>query len=169
MQKKLLFAGPVGSGKTTAIAAISDSQPIGTEVPLSDGAMGDKTSTTVALDYSFVRLENEVLHIYGLPGQSSLSFMREILVPGALGVVLLLDATSGTLYEDALGWVQSMRAAESQLKFVVGVTKTDLPSDYSINKLRSTLAPYSGIPVLSVDARERASVKGLLETLMVLS
>ena len=56
MQKKLLFAGPVGSGKTTAIAAISDSQPIGTEVPLSDGAMGDKTSTTVALDYSFVRL-----------------------------------------------------------------------------------------------------------------
>ncbi len=168
MQSKLLFAGPVGSGKTTAIASISDSKPVGTDVPLSTGSMGEKTTTTVALDYSFVCFGGEVLHIYGLPGQNSLSFMREILVNGALGVLLLLDSTSASIYDDAVDWTTSMKAAESELQFVVGVTKTDQPSGYSINKLRSSLASFPNIPILSIDARERNSVKGLLETLLAL-
>lgn len=167
MQNKLLFAGPIGAGKTTAISTISDSKPVGTEVPLTN-AIGDKVSTTVALDYSYVNLDGEVLNLYGLPGQSSLSFMGEILLPGALGVILLLDSTSPTVYEDALSWLSSIKKVEDNLQFVIGVTKTDIIGNFSINVLRSKVnIDYPNIPIRSIDARNKESVKAILEVLMV--
>ena len=46
---KLAFVGDMGAGKTTAIRAISDREPISTEMPISHGAHGEKTHTTVAM------------------------------------------------------------------------------------------------------------------------
>ncbi len=46
----LVFVGGMGAGKTTAVPAISDVEPVGTEMPLSQDADGDKTYTAVALD-----------------------------------------------------------------------------------------------------------------------
>lgn len=167
MQNKLLFAGPVGAGKTTAISTISDAKPVGTEVPLTN-PVGDKVSTTVALDYSYVNLGGEVLNLYGLPGQNSLSFMGEILIPGALGVILLLDSTSPAVYADALSWLSSIKKVEEDLQFVIGVTKTDIIGDFSMNALREKVnIDHPNIPIRSIDARDKASVKAALEVLMI--
>ena len=48
---KIVFTGPMGAGKTTAIAALSDSAPVATEVHNADRASADKETTTVALDF----------------------------------------------------------------------------------------------------------------------
>ncbi|CEE41588.1 conserved hypothetical protein [Xanthomonas citri pv. citri] len=73
---KLVFVGGMGAGKTTAVRSISDVEPVSTEMPLSQDAYGDKTYTTVALDYSSIELEDgELLHVYGVPGQKYLDFM----------------------------------------------------------------------------------------------
>jgi hypothetical protein len=169
MQNKLLFAGPVGAGKTTAITTISTTKPVGTEVPLQQ-AIGDKTSTTVALDYSFVHLDGELLNLYGLPGQDSLAFMRDILVPGALGVLLLLDASAANIEQQAIAWLGSMKKTDANLRFVIGITKTDVASDFSLNRLRSAVEKtHPGIPMLSVDARQRDHVKALIELLLASS
>ena len=48
---KVVFTGPMGAGKTTAIRGISQGQTLSTEVPISQGAQGDKRFTTVGLDY----------------------------------------------------------------------------------------------------------------------
>lgn len=169
-QNKLLFGGPVGSGKTTAIASISDSKPVSTEAPLSGGPMREKTQTTVALDYSTLTLDEHRVHLYGLPGQERLSFMRDILVPGALGVVVLLDASSDTIYEDADHWLQSLTDLDDKLRFVVGVTKTDLEdaSAFSLNRLRGIIRQFvPSAPLLSVDARSDRDVLQLLRILLV--
>ncbi|AAW73687.1 hypothetical protein BRM22_12390 [Xanthomonas oryzae pv. oryzae] len=72
----LVFVGGMGAGKTTAVRAISDVEPVDTEMPLSQDADGDKTYTTVALDCSLIELEDgELLHVYGVPGQKYLDFM----------------------------------------------------------------------------------------------
>jgi len=90
---KLVFAGAVGAGKTTAIRSIADGAPVSTDVPMTDGAHGDKTTTTVALDFSEVILDDGTpLLVYGLPGQDHFSFMRPIVIKSAIGVIVLLDA-----------------------------------------------------------------------------
>ena len=48
---KIIFAGPVGAGKTTAVAAASDIPPVRTDTAASDEVRDIKPRTTVALDY----------------------------------------------------------------------------------------------------------------------
>ena len=55
---KLVFVGGMGAGKTTAVRAISDIEPVSTEMPLSEDAQADKFETTVALDYSSIELDD---------------------------------------------------------------------------------------------------------------
>ena len=76
-QLKIVFTGPMGAGKTTAIRAISDAPPVSTEVGNSDRQSSVKESTTVALDYGELTLEDGTcLRIYGTPGQARFSFMN---------------------------------------------------------------------------------------------
>jgi len=56
---KILFAGPVGAGKTTAIASLSDIPPVTTDATASDMTLDRKGHTTVALDYGVLMLDDE--------------------------------------------------------------------------------------------------------------
>src|SRR5689334_11133396 len=52
----ILFAGPMGAGKTTAIQSLSDIRVIATEAANSDREQSDKPTTTVALDYGEIHV-----------------------------------------------------------------------------------------------------------------
>ena len=54
MEQKIIFGGPVGAGKTTAITAISDIPVVATEVAPTDDVAKIKKSTTVAMDYGLL-------------------------------------------------------------------------------------------------------------------
>lgn len=76
---KIIFTGPVGTGKTTAISSISDSPVIRTDEQASDMTKDRKQETTVAMDYGVMILgDNERIHLYGTPGQERFSFMWDI-------------------------------------------------------------------------------------------
>jgi signal recognition particle receptor subunit beta len=55
--EKIIFTGPVGAGKTTAIGAVSDEPPVSTDVNCSEQENVIKDTTTVAMDYSYIQLE----------------------------------------------------------------------------------------------------------------
>lgn len=91
-ENKIIFTGPVGVGKTTAIAAISDEAPVQTDASASDMTLDRKRNTTVAMDYGVISLDEDTkVHLYGTPGQERFNFMWEILSQGSMGLVLLLD------------------------------------------------------------------------------
>ena len=46
---KIVFAGPMGAGKTTAIRALSDHPPVCTEIANTERKQGTKETTAVAL------------------------------------------------------------------------------------------------------------------------
>ncbi len=50
---KIVFVGPPGAGKSTAIKSISDLPPVSTDVPASD----ESRLTTVALDFGEMALD----------------------------------------------------------------------------------------------------------------
>ena len=88
---KVLFVGSVGAGKTTAISIISDGKFINTEVVPTDEVRKRKATTTVALDYGSMLLEDNIkLEIYGTPGQRRFDFMSDILIKQCMGIIILI-------------------------------------------------------------------------------
>lgn len=166
---KLVLAGPVGAGKTTALRTLSDIAPVSTEMPLSTGPMGEKTTTTVALDFSAVMLDDGTpLHLYGLPGQEHFAHMREIVMNGALGAIVLLAGDDPAIAEHCAHWVQVIARIDAAMPVVIGITRTDLAGDFRMDTVRRALAGTTPpIPVFTVDVRERDQAAQLVRALLL--
>lgn len=165
---KLVFVGDMGAGKTTAIRAISDEEPVSTEMPISDEARSEKTHTTVALDYSSIALDSgDLLHVYGVPGQRYLDFMWPMVAEGALGIVVLVNAQEPDRLDSSDHLLRHFRALAPDACLAVGVTRTDLVDNFSLPAFRDALAERGHrIPVMRVDARQAIQVDFLIKTLL---
>jgi len=167
---KIVFAGPMGAGKTTAISAVSDRPPVSTEAVNNDQLAFAKEFTTVGLDFGQLMLEDgTVVRLYGTPGQERFSFMWEIIGAGAIGVILLLDASSPTVLADLRAQAQVFQRLAPEQPFVIGIGRTDPADDMHIGACTRALAELGiSAPVFSVDVRIRADVLLLIETLLAL-
>ena len=162
-----MFTGPMGAGKTTAIQAISDATPVSTEVANTDQAAYAKPTTTVALDYGQLLLEDgTAVSLYGTPGQQRFSFMWEILCQGAIGVVLLLDGSTATAPQDLQSYAEAFRRIDPNQPFVIGIGRVS-PGDCSLDEYARALGSRGIVaPVFGVDVRQREDVLLLVETLL---
>lgn len=168
-QPKLVFTGSVGAGKTTAIGAISEIPPITTEAaPSEDQVVARKKTTTVAMDYGMLTLDEDVkLHLYGTPGQRRFDFMCHILTQGALGLIILIDNT----HPDPMGeldyYLNLNAAFLRQSAAVVGITHYDVTASPSVQDYYDCLLERGDPwPVVHVDARDGQDVAMLIHTLL---
>jgi hypothetical protein len=168
INRKIIFTGPVGAGKTTAIASISDIKPIATDEYASDMTKSRKPQTTVAMDYGLIRLsENERVHLYGTPGQERFDFMWDILTKGGIGLILLLDNTRHDPFQDIRFYTNAFRDFIEKQQMVVGVTRMDLQRKPSLPEYRHYLESLSlQAPVFEVDARSNKDITMLLQALL---
>lgn len=168
MEQKILFAGPVGAGKTTAIGTISDIPVVQTEAKASDEVALRKANTTVAMDYGVLNLNEQVkIHLYGSPGQERFSFMWDILAMGSLGLVLLIDNARKDPLADLELYIDAFKRFIKNSAVVIGVTRMDespRPGLYTIQTRLKELGVKA--PVFEVDAREREDVKTLMMGLL---
>ena len=167
-QYKIIFTGPVGAGKTTAIESISDIPPIKTDASASDMTKTKKASTTVAMDYGIMNLAGgEKIHLYGTPGQERFDFMWDILITGGIGLILLLDNTRADPFQDMKFFLDSFQKFIAETNVAIGVTQMDLSNKPTINDYHIQLQGM-GIkpPVFSVDARVKNDVSLLVQSLL---
>lgn len=165
---KIVFAGPMGAGKTTAIRSISDVPPVSTEVDNTDRTAYDKESTTVALDFGQLLLEDgTAVRLYGTPGQGRFSFMWEILCSGAIGVVLLIDGSSATALADLCTYAETFHRLNPNQPLVIGVGRTADTDGRQLDEYAQVLTTRGIVaPVFNVDVRQREDVLLLIETLL---
>ena len=165
---KLLFAGAMGAGKTTAIRAISEIAPITTEAANGDRAECDKDETTVAMDYGEITLATgEKLRLYGTPGQARFQFMWPILATGALGVVILIDNSRPDPLADLALYLDAFRTLADSGAVVVGVGHMDCCPRPSLEAYAERLAALDVVvPVMPADARRRDDVLEMLAILL---
>jgi hypothetical protein len=167
-QYKIIFTGPVGAGKTTAINAISDVPPVKTDAAASDMTKNRKASTTVAMDYGVMNLAGgEKIHLYGTPGQERFDFMWDILTNGGIGLILLLDNTRADPFQDMRFFLDAFGKFINDTSVAIGVTQMDLSITPSIEDYHAQLQGY-GLkpPVFAVDAREKNDVSLLVQALL---
>ncbi len=165
---KVVFSGPMGAGKTTAIRAISDGGTLSTEVPISGEAMGDKVSTTVGLDHGECRLDDGVtLKLFGTPGQERFSFMWPILGAGAFGVIVLVDNSQPDPVAAVAHYLQAFAPHVGPRRMVVGVGRLDSHPQPDLDTYCTRLAEAGfAVPVIDVDVRRAADVRLLLSVLV---
>ncbi|AOY88698.1 GTP-binding protein [Marinobacter salinus] len=170
MEHKIIFAGPVGAGKTTAIQTISDIEVVSTESRASDDVSKRKETTTVAMDYGTLNVGGgQKIHLYGTPGQERFSFMWDIITIGGLGLVLLLDNDRDDPLADLEFYIHAFRPFIRKSSMVIGVTRMDMnarPGLYSYHTKLSELGIKA--PVFEVDARERNDISVLLQALLAM-
>ncbi|MDP2177813.1 GTP-binding protein [Methylicorpusculum sp.] len=167
-QFKILFTGPVGAGKTTAINSISDVPPIKTDAAASDMTKARKPSTTVAMDYGLIHLAGgEKIHLYGTPGQERFDFMWDILVTGGIGLILLLDNTRSDPFQDMKFFLDAFDKFIGETGVAIGVTQMDISATPTIDDYHLQLKVL-GItpPVFAVDARVKSDVSLLVQSLL---
>lgn len=167
-QYKIIFTGPVGAGKTTAIHSISDVPPVKTDASASDMTKTRKAATTVAMDYGIMNLaENEKIHLYGTPGQERFDFMWDILTVGGIGLVLLLDNTRADPFQDMKFFLESFSKFISDTTVVIGITQMDLSNKPSIEDYHTHLENLGLKPaIFSVDARVKSDISVLVQALL---
>lgn len=166
----ILFAGPMGAGKTTAIRTLSEIEVVSTEAANSDRDTADKPTTTVALDYGEIGVnEAEKVRLYGVPGQRRFDFMRTILAERAEGLVLLVNADADNPVDTAIEYVKEFYALYERGGIIIGLTRADLVPESLIAEYANALAdemPDVLIPVFTADARSHSDMTVLLMTLV---
>lgn len=165
----VLVAGPMGAGKTTAIAAVSDIDIVRTEAGNTERHIVDKETTTVALDYGEISLApEEKLRLYGIPGQKRFSFMWSILAARAVGLLVLVRGDAPQPADDLVSFLEDFRALQERGAVVVGVTRSDLATRPVVDEVRTALRthyPQIAAPVFTVDARRRDHMVTMLSVL----
>ncbi|MFB9333054.1 ATP/GTP-binding protein [Actinoplanes octamycinicus] len=161
-----MVAGGFGVGKTTTVGAISEISPLTTEAEMTSESIGidnvgqatTKTTTTIAMDFGVLTIDQTLkLYIFGTPGQTRFAFMWDDLVKGALGALVVVDTNR---IDDCYPAVDYFERAG--LPFVVGVNTFNGQMGYSLDEVRWALAVREDVPVISYDARFRASVRDAL-------
>lgn len=165
---KVVFTGPPGSGKSTAVQTLSDIAVLQTEATASDALCALKPSTTVAMDYGLMKLPNgDKVHLYGTPGQKRFDFMWEILRRDAQGLVLLVSATAVDPVADLRLFCSEFRPFIDTNGLVVGVTHADQSRQDMAATLMSALQQQGIAPrVMDADARNRTHMAVLVESLI---
>jgi len=163
---KMVVTGPFSSGKTQFIQSVSEIDVVSTERKISSDAEKIKESTTVAMDFGRITVDEElVLYLFGTPGQKRFDFMWEILSEGMLGFVVMVDSTRPETFREAKSILETFRAY-APTPYVVAANKQDLPEAWELDDLRIALRLDPHVKLLPCTATNKEKVKDVLLELL---
>ncbi len=144
---KIIITGPYHAGKSTFVKNFCKEsmnlEKVGVEGP-----------TTVALDFGTREFQDQKLSVFGTPGKTRFSIVREILSLGADGIVFVIDSSNPKLDEETkIIWGEICKHLPETPK-VIAANKQDEATARSIEQLvrdMPFLKDYKIIPTVAKD------------------
>jgi len=161
---KIVVTGPFNAGKTEFIRTISDIPIVSTERSISDHLKSIKDETTVAMDYGQIRLDGDVFHLYGTPGQPRFDFMWDILSQETHVFILMIDSCDRGTFKEARRMLRIFRR-KAHVPYLVVANKQDGGKSLSVQEISKSLELDSDVPILPCVATDKASASKVLEGL----
>jgi small GTP-binding protein len=167
---KVVVTGPFNVGKTEFVRTISDIPIVSTERRITNHLKSTKEETTVAMDYGQVKVNGDLFHLYGTPGQSRFDFMWNILSTEMDAFIVLVDSCDRDTMLDAKPLLRTFRrlARKSKAPYLVVANKQDLKGAWSTERVRKALGLNDQVPVVPCVARKKSSVRNVLRELKAL-
>jgi small GTP-binding protein len=164
---KIVVLGPMGAGKSTLVQALAQGRAVTTEVSNTDPD-ADKPLTTVAMDYGDIDLpDGSRLRLYGTPGQIRFAFLWPILLEGASGAILLVNASGGEPAAQVSEHLHALQLHSDGLPVVIALTRLDTASAEQTATCEAWLQSYpQPLPALPLDPRDPQQVLMVMDALM---
>lgn len=168
-QDRVVFCGPLGVGKTTAVRAVSDVEVANTDVHQAANRHGgesrsDKRTTTVGIDYGeWHEGESSNVAVYGTPGQVRFDTVRTSTMSFSVHVVLWLFGQNEYALEEAEEWLRYLGVQDPGVydNLTVAVTRLEEEGPHpGLEDYRPMLERFGeNIRLLAADPRDREDVK----------
>lgn len=163
---KIVVTGPFNAGKTEFIRSVSEIDVVSTERKISAEAEKVKNTTTVAMDFGRITVDNDlVLYLFGTPGQRRFDFMWEILSEGMLGFIVIVDSNRPETFREARSILQTFKAY-APTPYVVAANKQDSPDAWDVEDMRVALGLDQDVKFLPCVAPDKEMVKKVLLELL---
>jgi signal recognition particle receptor subunit beta len=162
---QVVFAGPFGVGKTTALRAVSDIPVVNTEAASSEispeaQAQG-KTTTTVGFDYGeWGFADGTRVSLIGIPGQERFEAMWDMTIPRSSAIVLWLYGDRDPNLLECAKWIEALAKRKAVARLAVAVTRIpDDDAEMALGPYRELVSRYHPLaPVITADPRRPADV-----------
>jgi len=160
----IILAGPVESGKTTAIKTLCAS-PLKTSntniVDVSDKTEEKYESGVMSLG------ANEKIYLHAVTEQHALSSIAETLATDGFGVILLLDNTRDDSLNDMTLFLESLKEIDDQTSVSIGITRTDTTPLLSMELYQKKLKQLNfNSAIFEVDTRDFSDMSYLVQALL---
>lgn len=171
MDKKIIFSGSYGCGRSCSIRSISDRMIVIADDCTIDHHALIKPTSAIGMDYGILNISgNDRIHLYGIPGGIEFRQILDTMCEDALGFVILLDCKHPDPVADLELYLNAMKKyiAASGNTVVIGVTQTD-PNTTDLDIFRIKLASMGlSIPVLELDCQYSDDIKQTLLSLIAM-
>lgn len=165
-QYKIVFAGSMGAGKSTAIQTISNIDVLSTEAINTDTSAHQKTLTTVGIDYGEVYLDQNIqIGLYGTPGQQRFDFIWDVITQGAIGTIILIDHTTHDPLDDLAHYLNYF--AQQQSNIIIAITHLDENSKLTTQIYHDWMQKQpQQYPLFFIDARIPDDILMLIDAML---
>jgi signal recognition particle receptor subunit beta len=155
---RIVVTGPANSGKSTFVINAADE---GHSIDRR-GSSGD--STTVALDFGWLRWKDFDITLYGTPGQIRFDPLLPPYLQHAMGAVLVIDATKPDMLPRARNIITMI--GKRKIPYAIAANKNDLPGAMDQKEIREALGISETIPLFAISATRKSDVNFVLESLV---
>lgn len=175
-EQKIVFVGPSGAGKTTAIQTITEAR-----AEFNGGSAGDNWVPNNVLfgtaDYELLNLASgQALHLLGTQGDESNETVKMIMRRGVSAVVVLISNAVHNPLALLREQLLQLGGLANQTRVVVGITHMDVKSEPGVTIFSRELHKFQvfegveqNIPLLVIDPRDRQDMALLIETALYIS